>query len=387
MNHTHPAHPQLHWQENGQSRQARWRSEGGNPVPAAVQVADDTLTANAAHRLVQAGTAILWRGDYQNARQLLQALVRRVDKPARQDGNSVGAAPNLTEAFYAQRRQQAERAALLGRLLVPVTEDYRIDLRRGQEVQQACREAWGAPDGEPCVVSLRELLGVVSAHEWRKKGVPVAALGAYIHPWYGVFSPVRGEYVDLVANAPWPKGRLPATAFDIGTGSGILAAVLAKRGVPHLIATDQDERALGCAHANIERLGFSQQVQVMTADLFPPGEAELIVCNPPWLPATPNAPIEYAVYDPDSRMLRGFLNGLGKHLTVDGEGWLIMSDLAERIGLRGASDLADWIADAGLQVVARHDTQPRHRRSRDSSDPLFAARSQEITSLWRLARR
>jgi hypothetical protein len=386
MNPTSFPHPQLHWQEDGQPRQARWRSEGGNPVPTTVQVGDDTLTANAAHRLVRDGTAILWRGDYQNARQLLQALVRRVDKPVRQDGRSVGASASLTDAFYAQRRQQAERAALLGRLLVPVTADYRIDLRRGQEVQLACREAWGEPDGQPCVVSLRELLGVISAHEWRKKGVPVATLGAYIHPWYGVFSPVRGEYVELVANAPWPNGRPPATAFDIGTGSGILAAVLAKRGVERIVATDQDSRALGCAHANIERLGFGAQVQVMAADLFPSGEAELIVCNPPWLPAVPNAPIEYAVYDPDSRMLRGFLGGLSKHLAANGEGWLIMSDLAERIGLRGAEDLTNWIAEAGLRVINRHDTQPQHRRSRDNTDPLYAARSQEITSLWRLAR-
>ncbi len=30
------------------------------------------------------------------------------------------------------------------------------------------------------MVSLRELLGVIGAHEWRAKGIPVAALGARI---------------------------------------------------------------------------------------------------------------------------------------------------------------------------------------------------------------
>jgi hypothetical protein len=35
------------------------------------------------------------------------------------------------------------------------------------------------------------------------------------------------------------------------------------------------------------------------------------------------------VYDEGSRMLLGFLNGLAAHLAPGGEGWLILSDLAE----------------------------------------------------------
>ena len=48
---------------------------------------------------------------------------------------------------------------------------------------------------------------------------------------YGVFSPLRGEYVDLVAaGAAAGRSHAPsALAFDIGTGSGVLAAVLARR--------------------------------------------------------------------------------------------------------------------------------------------------------------
>lgn len=38
-----------------------------------------------------------------------------------------------------------------------------------------------------------------------------------------------------------------------------------------------------------------------------PGRAALIVCNPPWLPGWPASLLEQAVYDPDSRMLRGFI--------------------------------------------------------------------------------
>jgi methylase of polypeptide subunit release factors len=179
---------------------------------------------------------------------------------------------------------------------------------------------------------------------------------------------------------------LPATtlAFDIGTGTGVLAAVLARRGVARVVATDQDSRALACARENLARLGCAGQVEVVEADLFPPGRAPLVVCNPPWLPAQPSSPIEYAVYDPDSRMLLGFLNGLAAHLTPDGEGWLVLSDLAEHLGLRSRAALLAAFEAAGLKVLGRNDIRPRHPRADDAADPLHRARAAEITSLWRL---
>jgi methylase of polypeptide subunit release factors len=251
-------------------------------------------------------------------------------------------------------------------------------------VQQACEEVFGAPAQEPSIVSLRELHGLIGAHEWRKKGVEIPALGERIHPHYGVFSPVRGEYVDLVARAPLPSTE---KAFDIGVGTGVLSAVLAKRGVKRIVATDQDPRALACAQDNLTRLGYAGQVEVIKADLFPEGRAPLVVCNPPWLPARPASPIENAVYDYENRMLLGFLAGLADHLEADGEGWLILSDFAEHLGMRTRDWLTGEIDKAGLVVAGREDIRPRHPKATDKDDPLYAARAAEITSLWRLKAR
>jgi methylase of polypeptide subunit release factors len=236
---------------------------------------------------------------------------------------------------------------------------------------------------------LRELLGIIGAHEWRKKGIEIPALGDApnnrIHPHYGVFSPVRGEYVNLVATAPLPvTGQARYVAFDIGTGTGVLAAVLARRGIDHVVATDRDPRALDCARENLARLGVSGQVQVVHADLFPEGPASLVVCNPPWLPARPGSALESAVYDEDSRMLLGFLRGLTAHLVPGGEGWLILSDFAEHLGLRSRAELLAAFESSGLKVVGRIDAKPRHPKASDASDPLHAARAAEVISLWRL---
>ena len=74
--------------------------------------------------------------------------------------------------------------------------------------------------------------------------------------------------------------------------------------------------------------------------------------------------------------------GAKQHLAESGEVWLILSDLAEHLQLRTREDLIGWIEDAGLKVKYRLDTEPTHGKSQDESDPLFAARSAEVTSLW-----
>jgi SAM-dependent methyltransferase len=392
--------PTLNWVEADQPQTARWRSESGQPPPPRVVIADDSTTADAAYLLACEGTALLWRGDFHNAKQLLQALMRRGERrPRRKAAAAAAPAATPAEAFHRHRLAQSQRARTLGQLLLPLDGEYRVPLRRAPDVREACTEAYGPADGGPSVVSLRELLGLIGAHEWRRKGVSIPALGERIHPHYGVFAPIRGEYVALVAETPLPSepagaGFLgadaltetlpPERAFDIGTGTGVLAALLARRGIKHVVATDMDPRALTCARENIARLGLGDQVEIVSADLFPEGRAPLVVCNPPWLPARPSSPIEAAVYDPDSRMLRGFIAGLAAHLTPGGEGWLLLSDLAEHLGLRSRAELLEAFTAAGLRVLGRDDVRPHHPRASAADDPLHAARAAEVTSLWRL---
>ena len=362
-----------------------WRAESGAAAPRRMVAADDTLSADTAYRLACEGTGLLWQGDFHNARQLLQALARRTErKPKKAKKPEPDIAP--LQVFNAHRQALGQRARILAMVIVPMEGDYTIPLRRAPELKLACTEAWGPANGQACMVSLRELLGVVGAHEWRKNGIDIAALGDAphnrIHPHYGVFSPVRGEYIDLVAQAPIKDKTL---AFDIGVGTGVLSALLAKRGVQRIVATDQDPRAIACARENLKRLQRIDKVELLQTDLFPEGLAPLIVCNPPWVPARPSSPIEHAVYDEGSRMLRGFLSGLRAHLAPQGEGWLILSDLAEHLGLRSRDELLGWIHEAGLQVLNRTDIKPRHGKASDDTDPLHAARAKEVTSLWCLA--
>jgi SAM-dependent methyltransferase len=375
------------WTEAGRRRSARWRSEGRASPPARVIVADDALRADTAYRNACEGTAMLWRGDFQNARQLLAAMARRVERKGREPRRPDEAPASPAEAFHHHRRDAARRAHILGMLLVELEADHSIRLGRAPDVARAVSEAHG-PSDSSSVMPLRDLLGIIGAHEWRRKGVEVRALGARIHPHYGVFPPIRQEYVELVAATPLPTGAL---AFDIGTGTGVLAALLARRGVARVVATDDEPRAVACATANITRLGLDGRIEVVEADLYPPPgypqAAPLIVFNPPWIPAKATTSLERAVYDPKGRTLQRFLNGLPAHLTSPGEAWLLLSDLAEQLGLRTRDELLAAFDDAGLVVIGRSDARPVHPRATDESDPLHSFRQAETISLWRLTPR
>ncbi|HJC85793.1 MAG TPA: methyltransferase [Candidatus Corynebacterium faecigallinarum] len=409
----------------------RWHSENGASAPAEIVEVDDSMTADKALGMLRRGTGLLWCGDFHNARQLMAAVDRRLSKAAGRSGRSggrrrgkgtgrgdqggrggrggagrgnqsAGAVPDARTLFLNQRADRATRAATLGNILVALGPGWTLDLRRAPDVAEACGHAYGSWTGgdEPVVVSLTELQGVLGAWQWHLKGIEIEELGERLYPDYGVFSPVRNEYAGLVDRAAAarfggadasgtagtaasePAGRV----LEIGTGTGVLAAVLAKQGATHVTATDVNERAVDCARGNLERLGYGDRVDVVVADLWPDASRyDVVVFNPPWLPGVPSSDLEQGIYDADSDALRRFLAELPERLTEVGEGWLVLSDLAEHLGLRTREQLEGWFAESGLKVVGREDTAPRHPKARDENDPLHVARSAEVTSLWRLA--
>lgn len=377
----------VQWHENETLRNARWLSESNQVPPARIVLVDDNTTADEAYRWACEGTSMLWCGDFHNARQLLQAITRRIERTeqrkiskAAKSGQPTAESLVIPNLFHQQRQAQAQRSRVLSRLLLALDAGYVSTLRRAPDVSAACTAAFGELD-EPCLISFRGVQGALGAAQWRAKGVPITGLDVSIFPHYGVFAPTRHEYVQLMLDAPLPAAH--DVALDIGTGTGLLAIILAQRGVKQVIATDLNPRALTCANENLTALELTT-VQLQQADLFPTAAplANLVVCNPPWLPAKPSSPLEYAVYDANSAMLRGFLQGAKQHLAEQGEVWLILSDLAEHLQLRTRDELLGWFAEAGLAVKYRLDTEPKHGRSQDKTDPLFAARSAEITSLW-----
>jgi ribosomal protein L11 methyltransferase len=69
------------------------------------------------------------------------------------------------------------------------------------------------------------------------------------------FGTGRHETTRLVARALWHLKPRPASVLDVGTGSGVLALLARKMGVPRVAAVDISEEALENAHGNFLRNG------------------------------------------------------------------------------------------------------------------------------------
>lgn len=344
------------------------------PPKQVVETHTDGASANDILQMARQQTATVWRGDFHQAKQVLSALKKRIRQPAK-------TAPTPAETFHKYRLAQSQQSREINMLLVEIGTNGVLDLPRAPDVRDALLDVYGEANTQPFLLPLNQLLGFIGTHEWHKRGVAIDALGGKtIHVPFGVFSPLRSEYLDLVANMRLPERH--HDAVDIGTGSGVLSAILAQRGIRHIIATDTNPRAVQCARQNLARLGFGEQVQVLQQDLFPMGQVDWLICNPPWLPAKPTSAIETALYDPQHSMLHAVLRDAPQHLREGGELWLIMSDLAEHLGLRGAEDLATWFAQYGWRVVAQSETTPKHSKAQDPHDPLAFARQRERTYLF-----
>ena len=89
-------------------------------------------------------------------------------------------------------------------LAMEIGAGFRLELPRAPDVRAALADVYGEENDTPFLLSLNQLLGFVGAHEWHKKGVDIPALGGRIHVPFGVFSPLRGEYLDLLMRAELP---------------------------------------------------------------------------------------------------------------------------------------------------------------------------------------
>ncbi len=350
-----------------------YQTESGEPAPTQLFEVDDSLGADQALARVRRGEALWYRGTFLNAKQLISAMSRRLAKPP--------VTASALDAFRQERRARQLEHETLSKILVGLDRTYTLQLAKGPDVRSACENVWGAATTDLTLTPLKTLLGMMGAEEWRKKGLTVPGLKGTLAPAFGVYTPTRAEYVELLTRVRDVEGK---TVFDVGTGTGVLSFLLLQRGAAKVVATDVEPRAVHCAKENAGRLRLGARFAVVERPLFPDGRADLIVCNPPWIPEAPKNRFDRAVFDPDNAFLLGYLEGLAEHLTPGGRGLLIISDLAELLGLREAGWLEARIAAAGLVISNRSCATPKHGKAKDKADPLHAARSKELTTLYEL---
>lgn len=114
----------------------------------------------------------------------------------------------------------------------------------------------------------------------------------------GTDGTLLGAWASIPSDSRLSSDSSPLEILDIGTGTGLIALMMAQRFLhAHITAIDIDEEAVSQAVENAEASPFSDRISVMKADLrnFRAGEEALfdaIISNPPYFVSSLECPSE-----------------------------------------------------------------------------------------------
>ncbi len=134
----------------------------------------------------------------------------------------------------------------------------------------------------------------------------------------------------LLRNTLRDQGVSGGSAVDIGTGSGVITAFLAER-FDEVIGVDIDEEAAAYCQDRFEDVSH---VTVKHSDRFTEitrDSADIITCNPPYLPSTAGEGSDVAVDGGESGVeyTLAFLDEAQDYLASSGTVYFVASDKAD----------------------------------------------------------
>ena len=222
-------------------------------------------------------------------------------------------------------------------------------------------------------------------HAWRlyETGVPMPVLGHPLHPFYGTYLPKRTTHLELFATwlSGWQGAR--GTAMDVGSGSGVLALMLARAGFERVIATDVSPNACESVRREIRRRGASA-IQVLEADLLGEGEepVDLVVFNPPWTPGPVDNLLDRALHY-DEGLFQRFFDQAHARVAANGRVVVVFSNIMRLV----RPDLPHPI-DAELERGRFELVNEMIRRIKPAPRaPRPERRTRERVEVWELRRR
>ncbi|WP_372751527.1 50S ribosomal protein L11 methyltransferase [Labilibaculum sp.] len=249
------------------------------------------------------------------------------------------------QSYKGQREFRSAYQKLSQKLLIHVTNN-KLNVRKAPVI------GWLEilyPNLNEFLLPFTQIQGLNSSWQWYEKGIYIPVLDQKIHPFFDTYFPTRFEHIKLFDK--WLdryKGE-KKSAFDIGTGSGILSLQLLKHGFKKIYATDTNPNAIIGAS---QTQGFNQydsKIELLLGDLFAQSNSktDLIVFNPPWLPASHNTQgIDNAMYY-EKDLFPRFFEEAKKHSRINGRVVILFSNLAQITGQEKNHPIEKELAEGG----------------------------------------
>jgi len=285
------------------------------------------------------------------------------------------------ENFQAQREFRAAYHDASRRLIV-VVQNQRLALRKAPEIGFLGRFY---PNQANFLLSFPEVQGLNSAWQWYEKGISMPGLNHKLHPFFGTYFPTRFDHLQLFES--WLKKYVGVKkqSVDVGVGSGVLSFMMLKHGFETVVGTDSNPNAIVGAREDAQRMGVSGKLGLIHGDLLADfqGKADLIVFNPPWLPAQGSiSGLDSAIYYDDSLFSRFFEQSF-RCLEPDGKLVILFSNLGVTAGVANTNPVEVELASGGrftkVQQLTRNVKEASVKTKRNQT-----WRAAEQVELWEL---
>ncbi len=279
------------------------------------------------------GEYVLIADYYSSGLSLLRELKRQIE------------AQNKSTSFQGQRNTRLIYKEFSNRILLDIA-DNKLTVKKAPEI------GWLKilyPDISDFALPFPKIQGLNSAWQWYKKGVFIPVLKKKIFPYYGNYFPTRFEHLELFED--WLKGYKGAkeSAIDIGIGSGILSFQMLDHWFEKVIGTDSNPNAIVGLREAIKGSEQSNNLHLIHGDLFAghTTPTELIVFNPPWLPAKHDTEgMDKAIYY-DADLFPNFFEAAKKMLKPEGKLVLLFSNLAQITKVSKSHPIEEELAKGG----------------------------------------
>ncbi len=273
------------------------------------------------------GYSVLISDYYSSGLLVLNELKKHLKKKQLDENEVHDKAQNKNQSFQIQREFRSVFRELSHRLLLIINQ-HKLNVKKAPEI------GWFKilyPGLETFLLPFSQVQGLNSSWQWYQKGIDIPVLDRKIYPWYGTYFPTRFEHLKLFNRWLKTYNGEKKSAIDVGIGSGILSFLMEKHGFEKVIGTDSNPNSILGIEEDLKMNKLSDKIVLKYGDLFADLnlKTELIVFNPPWMPAKYDVVgIDAAVYYEDKLFSRFFAEAV-KYLQNNGRLVLLFSNLAQ----------------------------------------------------------